>query len=65
MTVRSISGCTYEKQKSTIPHYQVPLKLTGPDFPTLHAFIGRLTRQQNCQKSGQNSRLKRFMQGLP
>ena len=65
MTVQSISGYTYEKQKSTIPHYQRPLKLTGLDFPTLHAFIGHLTCRQNYQKSGQNSHLKGFMQGLP
>ena len=62
MTVQSISGYTYEKQKSTIPHYHRPLKLTGLDFPTLHAFIGHLTCRQNYQKSGQNSHLKGFMQ---
>ena len=65
MTVGSISGYIYEKQKSTIPHCQMPLKLTGLDFLTLHAFIGHLTHRQNCQKSGQNPHLKGCMQGLP
>lgn len=63
MTVGSISG--YEKQKSTIPHCQMPLQADRLDFLTLHALRVIWPHRQNCQKSGQNPPLKGCMQGLP